>query len=171
MNPSQNLFLVGPMGSGKSAVGRALAKALHRDFYDSDDVVEERTGVDIPFIFEKEGEAGFRVRESRIIDELTALEGIVLATGGGAIVNDDNRRHLGARGYVIYLETSVDQQLGRTSRGRERPLLTEVENRRQRLETLMADREVLYREIADLIVKTDGRKVQAVTRQILDELP
>lgn len=171
MNSSQNLFLVGPMGSGKSAVGRALAKALHRDFYDSDDVLEERTGVDIPFIFEKEGEAGFRVRESRIIDELTALEGIVLATGGGAVVNDDNRRHLGARGFVIYLETSVDQQLGRTGRGRERPLLTEVENRRQRLETLMADREALYREIADLIVNTDGRKVQAVTRQILDDLP
>lgn len=171
MNASQNLFLVGPMGSGKSAVGRALARALQRDFYDSDDVLEERTGVDIPFIFEKEGEGGFRLRESRIIDELTALEGIVLATGGGAVVNDDNRRHLGARGFVIYLETSVDQQLRRTGRGRERPLLTEVEDRRQRLETLMTDREPLYREIADLVVNTDGRKVQAVTRQILDELP
>jgi len=171
MNSSQNLFLVGPMGSGKSAVGRALARALQRDFYDSDDVLEERTGVDIPFIFEKEGEPGFRQRESRIIDELTALHGIVLATGGGAVVNDDNRRHLGARGFVIYLETSVDQQLRRTGRGRERPLLTQVDDRRALLEELMADRESRYCEIADLVVNTDGRKVQAVTRQILEELP
>ncbi|MEE4162598.1 MAG: shikimate kinase AroK [Woeseiaceae bacterium] len=171
MNSSQNLFLVGPMGSGKSAVGRALARALHRDFYDSDDALEERTGVDIPFIFEKEGEPGFRQREARIIDELTALDGIVLATGGGAVVNDDNRRHLGARGFVIYLETSVDQQLRRTGRGRERPLLTQVDDRRALLEALMADREAKYREIADLVINTDGRKVQAVTRQILEELP
>ena len=171
MNPTQNLILIGPMGSGKSAVGRALARELHRDFFDSDDVIEERTGVDIPYIFEKEGEEGFRLREAKVIDELTGLDGIVLATGGGAVVRDENRSCLGARGFVVYLKTSVDQQLKRTNRGRERPLLSQVDDRRERLDTLMQSREPLYLEIADLIVATDGRKVQAVARDILDRLP
>ncbi len=171
MNPTQNLILIGPMGSGKSAVGRALARELHRDFFDSDDVIEERTGVDIPYIFEKEGEEGFRLREAKVIDELTGLDGIVLATGGGAVVRDENRSCLGARGFVVYLKTSVDQQLKRTNRGRERPLLSQVDDRRERLDTLMQNREPLYLEIADLIVATDGRKVQAVARDILDRLP
>ena len=171
MNPTQNLILIGPMGSGKSAVGRALARELHRDFFDSDGVIEERTGVDIPYIFEKEGEEGFRLREAKVIDELTGLDGIVLATGGGAVVRDENRSCLGARGFVVYLKTSVDQQLKRTNRGRERPLLSQVDDRRERLDTLMQNREPLYLEIADLIVATDGRKVQAVARDILDRLP
>ena len=171
MNPTQNLFLIGPMGSGKSAVGRALARTLHRDFFDSDDVIEERTGVDIPFIFEKEGESGFRTRESRVIAELTAADGIVLATGGGAIVTDENRSHLGARGFVVYLRTSVDQQLKRTNRGRERPLLSQADDRREKLEDLLAAREPLYLEIADLVVDTDGRKVRAVSEEILERLP
>ena len=171
MNPTQNLILIGPMGSGKSAVGRALARELHRDFFDSDDVIEERTGVDIPYIFEKEGEDGFRLREAKVIDELTNMDGIVLATGGGAVVRDENRSCLGARGFVVYLKTSVDQQLKRTNRGRERPLLSQVDDRRERLDTLMRNREPLYLEIADLIVATDGRKVQAVARDILDRLP
>lgn len=171
MKSSQNLFLIGPMGSGKSAVGRALAAALHRPFHDSDEVIEARTGVDIPFIFEKEGEAGFRAREARVIAELTGEEGIILATGGGAIVNDESRQHLGARGYVVYLRTSIDQQLKRTNRGHVRPLLDQVEDRRQTLENLMLSREPLYLEIADMIVDTDGRKVRAVTSEILDKLP
>jgi shikimate kinase len=171
MNLSQNLILVGPMGSGKSAVGRALARDLHRDFFDSDDVIEERTGVDIPFIFEKEGEAGFRDREVRVIADLTEKDGIVLATGGGAIVREENRQRLGARGFVIYLRTSVGQQLKRTSRGRERPLLSQSEDPREKLEALMRDREAKYLEIADLVVSTDGRKVQVVTREILSKLP
>jgi shikimate kinase len=159
------------MGSGKSAVGRALARELHRDFFDSDDVIEERTGVDIAYIFEKEGEEGFRLRESRILEELTDKTGIVLATGGGAVVRDENRRCLVARGYVIYLQTSVDQQLRRTNRGRERPLLSQADDRRERLEALMQDREPKYLEIADLVVGTDGRKVQAVAKDILGQLP
>lgn len=171
MNPAQNLILIGPMGSGKSAVGRALARELHRDFFDSDDVIEEHTGVDIAYIFEKEGEEGFRRRESKILEELTGKTGIVLATGGGAVVRDKNRRCLNARGFVIYLQTSVDQQLKRTNRGRERPLLSQADDRRERLETLMQDREPRYLEIADLIVATDGRKVQAVARDILGQLP
>jgi len=163
-NPN-NLFLIGPMGAGKSAVGRQLAKMLHLDFVDSDDEIEARTGVDIPFIFEKEGEEGFRAREARVIDDLSQLEGIVLATGGGAVASVENRNHLGARGFVIYLYTSVRQQLERTNRGRERPLL-ENGDRAEVLERLMAERDPLYREIADLVVNTDGRRVQTVAREI-----
>ena len=167
MKHAQNVFLIGPMGAGKSAVGRQLARLLHLDFVDSDDEIESRTGVDIPFIFEKEGEQGFRQRESRVIDDLSQREGIVLATGGGAVIDADNRNRLGARGYVVYLRTSIDQQLARTRKGRERPML-EGDDPRTILENLMADREPLYLEIADLTVDTDGRKVRAVANEILD---
>ncbi|MGI9200635.1 MAG: shikimate kinase AroK [Woeseiaceae bacterium] len=169
MRHPQNLFLVGPMGAGKSAVGRQLAKLLHLSFLDSDDEIESRTGVDIPFIFEKEGEEGFRKREAKVIDDLSAKDGIVLATGGGAVVNPQNRNFLGARGFVVYLFTSVDQQVARTQRGRERPMLTNGDSR-EILDDLMAVRDPLYREIADLIVETDGRKVKAVASEILDKL-
>jgi shikimate kinase len=169
MKHPQNLFLIGPMGAGKSAVGRQLARQLHLSFLDSDDEIEARTGVDIPFIFEKEGEEGFRKREAKVIDDLSQNDGIVLATGGGAIVDPQNRNHLGARGFVVYLYTTVDQQLARTRKGRERPLL-ENGDRRKILEDLMAERDELYREIADLIVETDGRKVKAVADEILERL-
>jgi shikimate kinase len=169
MNRTQNVFLVGPMGAGKSAVGRQLARLLHLDFVDSDEEIEARTGVDIPFIFEKEGEDGFRKREAKVIDDLTQRDRIVLATGGGVVMDPANRQHLGARGFVIYLHTSVDQQLARTRRGRERPLL-EQDDPRAVLEALMAVREPLYREIADLTVDTDSRKVKAVATEILDKL-
>ena len=169
MKHPQNLFLVGPMGAGKSAVGRQLARLLHLDFVDSDEEVESRTGVDIPFIFEKEGEAGFRRREATVIDDLSQQEGIVLATGGGAIMDPQNRNHLGARGFVVYLRTSVDQQLSRTRKGRERPLLRN-DDPRAVLEALMATREPLYREIADLTVDTDSRKVRDVVNEIIDRL-
>ncbi|MDH4047823.1 MAG: shikimate kinase AroK [Gammaproteobacteria bacterium] len=165
----KNLFLVGPMGAGKSAVGRQLAKLIHFEFVDSDDELEARTGVDIPFIFEKEGEAGFRAREAAVIDELTGRDGIVLATGGGAILDGDSRSRLGARGFVVYLQTSVDQQLQRTEKGRERPLLVSGDPRAI-LDKLMEVRDPLYREIADLVVATDGRRVQAVAREIFDAL-
>jgi len=111
------------MGAGKSAVGRYLAKTLHLSFVDSDDEIESRTGVDIPFIFEKEGEAGFRKREAAVIDDLSRMDGVVLATGGGAVIDVDSRSRLGARGFVVYLFTTVDQQVLRTKKGRERPLL------------------------------------------------
>ena len=169
MKQPQNLFLVGPMGAGKSAVGRQLAKILHLDFFDSDQEVEDRTGVDIPFIFEKEGEEGFRKRESKVIDELSARQGIVLATGGGAIVDPSSRSRLGARGYVIYLHTTVRQQLERTQRGRNRPLL-ETEDPRQVLEALMEIRDPLYREIADMVIETDGRRVREVANEIREAL-
>jgi shikimate kinase len=169
MKQSQNLFLIGPMGAGKSAVGRQLARLLHLDFLDSDEEVENRTGVDIPFIFEKEGEEGFRKRESKVIDELTRRQGVVLATGGGAVVDPDNRSQLGARGYVIYLHTTVQQQLDRTQRGRNRPLL-EKGDREKVLTELMEVRDPLYREIADLTIETDGRRVKEVADEIRDAL-
>ena len=169
MKHPNNVFLVGPMGAGKSAVGRQLARLLHLEFHDSDDEIEARTGVDIPFIFEKEGEAGFRKREAAVIDDLTTREGIVLATGGGAVLDADSRNFLGARGFVVYLYTTVDQQLTRTRKGRHRPLL-ETEDPRQVLEDLMTIRDPLYREVADLVVETDGRKVKAVANEILERL-
>ncbi len=157
------------MGAGKSAVGRQLARMLHLDFVDSDDEIESRTGVDIPFIFEKEGEEGFRKREAKVIDDLSQLDGIVLATGGGAVIDADSRSRLGARGFVVYLSTSVTQQLQRTNRGRERPLLGNGDPA-EILQRLMAERDPLYREIADLVVNTDGRRVQTVAREIHDAL-
>src|SRR5579871_2521029 len=109
----RNVFLIGPMGSGKSAVGKHLARLLDAPFYDSDAEIERRTGVDIAFIFEKEGEPGFRLREREAIDALTRIEPVVLATGGGAVVSSDNRQSLAERGCVVYLEASVEQQLNR----------------------------------------------------------
>jgi len=169
MRQPQNIFLIGPMGAGKSAVGRQLAKLLHLSFVDSDDEIETRTGVDIPFIFEKEGEDGFRKREAKVIDDLSAMESVILATGGGAVVDPQNRSRLGARGFVVYLYTTVDQQLARTHKGRERPMLANGDSRKI-LEDLMAVRDPLYREIADLTVETDGRKVKAVASEILERL-
>ena len=169
MRQPQNIFLIGPMGAGKSAVGRQLAKLLHLSFVDSDDEIETRTGVDIPFIFEKEGEDGFRKREAKVIDDLSAMESVILATGGGAGVDPQNRSRLGARGFVVYLYTTVDQQLARTQKGRERPMLANGDSRKI-LDDLMAVRDPLYREIADLTVETDGRKVKAVANEILERL-
>jgi shikimate kinase len=160
-----SIFLVGPMGSGKSAVGRQLARSLGMPFLDSDREIEQRTGVDIPMIFEREGEAGFRRRERDVIAELTARARIVLATGGGAVLDPDNRRHLSERGWVVYLETSVSQQVERAGRTRHRPLLHGVDPS-QRLQELMRVREPLYREIADYTISTNRRRVPQVTERI-----
>ena len=171
MNQPKNIFLIGPMGAGKSAVGRQLARTLHLNFVDSDDEVESRTGVDIAFIFEKEGEEGFRKRETAAIDDLTKMDNVVLATGGGAVIDPDNRSYLGGRGFVVYLYTTVDQQLSRTRKGRERPLLESGNgDRRAILEDLLAKRDPLYREIADLIVETDSRKVHSVANEIVEHI-
>ncbi|MGH8267161.1 MAG: shikimate kinase [Steroidobacteraceae bacterium] len=164
-----SVFLVGPMGSGKTAVGRHLARALGLPFYDSDAEIERRTGVDIPFIFEKEGEAGFRQREREAIEALTQLERIVLATGGGAVLLPENRRRLAERGCVVYLQTSVTQQADRVRHGRNRPLLHEGDIT-GRLGELMDVRSPLYSEIADLTVPTDGRRVRGVAEHVLREL-
>jgi shikimate kinase len=169
MLAKRNIFLIGPMGSGKSAVGRHLARLSHFTFHDSDADIEARTGVDIAFIFGKEGEAGFRVREKESIERLTRLESVVLATGGGAVIEAENRRALADRGVVVYLETSIDQQLERTRHGRHRPLLNDTDPE-QRLVELMQRRAALYAEIADITVSTDGRRVQLLAEEIHHEI-
>jgi shikimate kinase len=166
MTPGSSIFLIGPMGSGKSAVGKRLAARLNRPFHDSDSEIERRTGVDVAYVFEREGEAGFRKRESDVIDDLTKLDDIILATGGGAVLDPRNRRNLAERGYVIYLEASVEQQYGRTRGSKVRPLLGAGDDRRAKLEELMRIRDPLYREIADHSVPTDGRRVDAVASEI-----
>src|SRR5262245_30695155 len=142
-----NVFLIGPMGSGKTAVGKHLARLLSLDFYDSDVEIEQRTGVDIPYIFEKEGEAGFREREREVIDALTSLDNVVVATGGGAVLMPENRERLASRGCVVYLKTGIQQQLERTRHGRQRPLLY-TEDPEARLKELMTHRAPLYESIA-----------------------
>jgi shikimate kinase len=169
MLSQQNIFLIGPMGSGKSAVGRHLARLLRFSFHDSDADIEARTGVDIAFIFEKEGEAGFRLREKESIERLTRLDGVVVATGGGAIIQPENRRALAERGAVVYLETSIGQQLERTRHARHRPLLVDTDPK-EKLAELMRHRASLYAEIADLTISTDGRRVQVVAEEIHREL-
>ena len=166
---NRNIYLIGPMGSGKTAVGRQLARLLGVPFYDSDAEVERRTGVDIPFIFEREGEAGFRAREREAIEALTHMEPIVMATGGGAILDPENRKLLAAHGTIIYLETSLGQQLQRVGSGRGRPLLRDGDLA-DRLRRLRADREPYYRELADYVVPTDHRRVQKVAEHILREV-
>ena len=165
----RNVFLIGPMGSGKTAVGRQLARLLHYTFHDSDADIEAKTGVDIAFIFEKEGETGFRIRERESIDRLSRLESIVLATGGGAVIDPKNRTALAERGVVVYLATSVNQQIERTRHGRHRPLLHDTDPE-QKLKELMSRRAILYAEIADLTINTDGRRVQLVAEEIHHEL-
>jgi len=170
MLEKHSLYLVGPMGSGKSAVGKYLGRVLGLQFFDSDVEIERRTGVDIPYIFDKEGEAGFRQRERETIEALTATPDIVLATGGGAVLLEENRRTLAARGCVIYLQTSVAQQADRVKQGRTRPLLTNVDPT-VKLEQLMRERAELYQGVADLTVPTDNRRVRTVAEDILKRLP
>jgi len=165
MKDAKNIYLIGPMGSGKSAVARRLAKQLGLEFHDSDEEIESRTGVDIPYIFDKEGEAGFRKRESAVIADLVELDGIVLATGGGVAQDPGNRSLLAANGIVVYLYTSVAEQVRRTRKSRNRPLLNNG-NRAEVLQQLMDRRDDQYREIADLIIETDGRQVASVTKQL-----
>lgn len=166
MSSTRNIYLVGPMGSGKTAVGKQLARLLGVPFVDSDAEIEHRTGADIPLIFEKEGEEGFREREREVIADLTTRDGIVLSTGGGAILKPENRALLHARGVVVYLETSIAQQAARVRDGANRPMLT-GQNPTQRLTELMAHREPLYLEIAAFTVHTDGRRVKDVAEEIL----
>src|SRR5262245_42597776 len=165
----RNVFLIGPMGSGKTAVGKYLARLLDAPFYDSDAEIEKRTGVDIPYIFEKEGEAGFRERERETLEVLTTTEPMVLATGGGAVLRQENRACLSERGFVVYLKTSVAQQTYRVRHARNRPLLNGVDPA-EKLEQLMRERAPLYAEIADVTVSTDGRRVRSVAEEILRAL-
>ncbi|MET0027746.1 MAG: shikimate kinase AroK [Candidatus Thiodiazotropha sp.] len=164
-----NLFLIGPMGAGKTTVGRHLAEYYHKDFVDSDLEIQRRTGVDIPTIFEFEGESGFRQREHDVIDELSARDGIVLATGGGAVIRDENRKLLSSRGVVIYLHCTAEQQYERTHRDKNRPLL-QTEDPLAKLKQLLEERDPLYRQTADLLISTEGRNTQAVVQEIRKQI-
>jgi shikimate kinase len=165
----QNIYLIGPMGTGKTAVGKQLGRLLGEPFIDSDAEIERHAGVDIPYIFEREGEAGFRQREREVLALLCQREGIVLATGGGAVLSPENRRVLRDSGVVIYLETSLAQQLQRVGKGRGRPMLKGMDLP-QRLAQLREQREPLYKEIADITLSTDNRRVSRVAEMILVEL-
>ena len=169
MSAPRRISLVGPMGAGKTTVGRRLAELRHQTFCDSDQEIERRTGVDIAYIFEKEGEAGFRQREKQAIAALLEQPGIVLATGGGAVLDADTRRLMASHSVVIYLHAGVEQQVQRTARAENRPLLQNVD-RAQTLARLFEVRDPLYREIADLVVYTDGRHARALVREISDFL-
>ena len=151
MNPAPNLFFIGPMGAGKSTIGRRVAELLCLPFFDLDHEIEEHSGAAIPLIFDIEGECGFRRRESSMLVDYAGRSGIALATGGGAVLAPENRRCLHERGFVVFLETTVDEQLERLARDRKRPLLA-APDRCERLLALAAERGPLYREIADLIV-------------------
>jgi shikimate kinase len=160
-----SVFLVGPMGAGKSTIGRRLARRMGFAFFDVDRVLEERTGADIPLIFELEGEDGFRSREKALLDELTLQSKTVVATGGGAVLDADNRCRLKSRGFVVYLKTSIDEQLRRLAHDRQRPLL-QTPDRRERLESLRRERELFYQEVADLVLETDRQRIHRVVQQI-----
>lgn len=164
-----SVFLVGLMGAGKTTVGRRLAQALRWDFADSDHEIERRAGASIPLIFELEGEAGFRAREKAMIAELTQRSAIVLATGGGSVLNPDNRRCLIGRGFVVYLCASIDELVRRTHLDHNRPLL-QTADPRSRLLQLMAQRDALYREVADCVISTEDQPVKEIVGEILRRL-
>lgn len=169
LNSTTNIFLVGLMGSGKTTIGRALAKRLNKRFVDADHEIEARTGASIPWIFEIEGEASFRQREADVIRDLTAQDGIVLATGGGAVLNEQSRQLLKDRGTVIYLRASVNSILQRTSHDRNRPLL-QTDDPKARIEELLLQRAPLYQEVAHIIIETGRPNVQSVVQSILSQL-
>ncbi|WP_026376908.1 shikimate kinase AroK [Aestuariibacter salexigens] len=169
MAEKRNIFLVGPMGAGKSTIGRHLADELHLEFFDSDQEIERRTGADISWIFDLEGEEGFRKREEDMIYELTDKQGIVLATGGGSVVNKAVRNRLSARGIVVYLQTTIDKQVARTQRDKRRPLL-QNDDPEKVLRQLAEERNPMYEEVADYVVDTDDQSARAVANQIIDKI-
>ncbi len=171
MAKSDNIFLVGPMGVGKTTIGKKLARKLKKKFIDSDKEIEKKTGATINLIFDVEGETGFRERESKIIDELTMREGIVMATGGGVVLSDTNRRLLRERGIVVYLGASPDLLLERTAYDQSRPLLM-TGDRLKKIKTLLQDREPFYLEVSDKSIKVDGmaiKEIVSVISKFLDE--
>lgn len=169
MKYSGNVFLVGPMGVGKTTIGRVLAEQMKQEFFDSDREIEASTGADIPWIFDVEGESGFRLREQRMLNQLTAKSPIILATGGGAVLAEENRRNLKERGLVVYLRASIKQQVERTSRDKNRPLL-QTPNPELKIRELMKIRDPLYTQVADIIIDTNRRNPRSVALEIVRQV-
>lgn len=169
-NNQNNIFLIGHMGAGKTSVGKQIAKELQRDFYDSDEVIEKRTGADIPWIFDIEGESGFRKRELKVIAELTKLKDIVLATGGGVIATQENCNALAANGIVVYLKISLADQMQRTSKSKKRPLSKEETLRRETLQKLQLEHSPIYEELADLVYESNLKAVRSVALDVIKKL-
>ncbi len=165
----EKIIFVGPMGAGKTTIGKRVASHLGCDFYDSDRVIEERTGVSIPLIFELEGEEGFRRRETEVIEELCKDKNIILATGGGAILREQNRQMMKQNSLVIFLNASLEKLFERTSRDRNRPLL-QTSDPKQKLEQLLKDRLTIYQEMADIIVTTDHQSIQQTVNSIVEQI-
>lgn len=163
--PEQNIFLIGPMGSGKTTIGKQLAKMLRLQFYDCDQELERLTGASVSLIFDLEGEAGFRVRESQLLEQLTARQGVLIATGGGTVCKEENRRLLRSRGLVVYLKTSIENQLNRLDKDKSRPLL-QADDKVQRLQDLAAARNPLYDATADLVFSTRNSSVYTTARAL-----
>ena len=168
MNRFDNIYLIGLMGAGKTTIGRQLARALDMPFYDSDKAIEDKTGVDIPTIFEFEGEEGFRNREQKMIEQLSGLNGVVLATGGGVILREQNRELLKTNGFVVYLQCPVDRILQRTRRDKQRPLL-QTENPRERIKLLLEQRETLYLSCSDYKVDTGKMQSKEAVKRIIKQ--
>src|SRR5690606_21830474 len=169
MAEKRNIFLVGPMGAGKSTIGKHLADELHLEFFDSDQEIERRTGADIAWVYDIEGEEGFRQREEDVINDLTEKQGIVLATGGGSVISKNVRNRLAARGIVVYLQTTIDKQVARTQRDKRRPLLQNNDPELV-LRSLAEQRNPLYEEVADYVVQTDDQSARSVATQIIEKI-
>lgn len=170
MRHESSIFLIGPMGAGKTSIGKLLAKKLKMQFFDSDEVLEDKAGVTISWIFDVEGEEGMRRREIAVIDELSKMRGIILATGGGSVVRDINRSRLAARGTVVYLKTSIAQQAKRTAKDRSHRPLLRVENVQAKIEELAKIREPLYEEVADIIISAQADSIHDVVNAIVEKL-
>ena len=164
---NKNIFLIGPMGSGKTTVGMIVAKELAKEFHDTDQEIEASTGVDISYIFDVEGEKGFRKREEKILAVITKKKNIVIATGGGAIESENNRHYLTNNGYVVYLETSLEDQVLRAKPNKRRPLLQDVDPQKK-LDQLMQKRKNLYESIADTIINTEGHSSHTLAKQVIE---
>jgi len=166
---TDNIFLVGLMGAGKTTLGKHLAAELGKTFHDTDREIERRTGVKILLIFEIEGESGFRAREAQVVDQLTQLQNAVLATGGGAVLDADNRKHLAHRGVVVYLHGQPKDLWHRTRHDKSRPLLQGTDPL-EKLHSLYRQRDPLYREIADIVVDTSRQSARTLLVQLLPQL-
>ncbi len=166
MSKSNNIFLVGPMGAGKTTIGRQLAKKLSKRFYDSDHEIEKRTGANIPLIFEIELEEGFRKREAKVLAELVELDNIVLSTGGGAVLDVDNRRKLKEHGRIVYLKSSPEKLLKRTAGDKRRPLL-QGDDKLTKITAILSEREPLYIELADEIIETDKLSIKQILQTVI----